>query len=281
MLTVVADHAELSRAVRAEADRVAGLLRAGGDPGAAAPGLHWTALQVARHLAVALRGFGLAMSGGVGPMELPAHVPGQTMPEFLAAANEVTLGLVPSRSLAEAADALVAGADGVLEALARDGDPDRACGTPWYGPGATRTASTLAALAVTELLVHGYDIAGALGGRREMPVRSARAATATVMTQMLPLLVDPAVPEDLTVRYGVRVRGAGAFTLELARGQVRVAPPASSDDVDCTISVTAPVALLLGFRRVSLRRAMLHGGALATGRRPWLGLQFPSLFLSA
>jgi hypothetical protein len=44
------------------------------------------------------------------------------------------------------------------------------------------------------------------------------------------------------------------------------------------LSLTGCDALLVGFHRRKLWQAIASGGALAYGRRPWLGLRFPSLF---
>ncbi|WP_412735216.1 hypothetical protein [Krasilnikovia sp. MM14-A1259] len=37
-------------------------------------------------------------------------------------------------------------------------------------------------------------------------------------------------------------------------------------------------ALLVGFRRRPLWRAIASGGVFAHGRRPWLSMRFPTLF---
>jgi len=149
--------------------------------------------------------------------------------------------------------------------------------TPWYGVGVTRTVATLAALSVSESVVHGYDLAGAFRTRPWLDERSAAAAAAIVMSEMLPLLVDPAGARGFTGSFEVRIRRAPRFVLRVDAGEAR-AEPAGGRGVDCVLSLSGCDALLVGFRRRRLWRAIASGGALALGRRPWLGLRFNQLF---
>jgi hypothetical protein len=50
--------------------------------------------------------------------------------------------------------------------------------------------------------------------------------------------------------------------------------------VDCVISADPVTFLLVAYGRMPLSRALLHGGILAWGRRPWLGLHFKNLFFN-
>jgi hypothetical protein len=137
--------------------------------------------------------------------------------------------------------------------------------------------ATLAALGVSESVVHGYDLAGALRTRPWLDERSAAAAAPTVMSAMLPLLVDPAGARGFTGSFEVRIRRSPRFVLRLDAGQARTAP-AGGHKVDCVLSLSGCDALLVGFRRRKLWQAIAGGGALAHGRRPWLGLRFATLF---
>jgi hypothetical protein len=47
-------------------------------------------------------------------------------------------------------------------------DPHMECETPWYGPGLTRIPDCLTALALSELTVHGHDVA--TGAGRPWPI---------------------------------------------------------------------------------------------------------------
>jgi hypothetical protein len=96
---------------------------------------------------------------------------------------------------------------------------------------------------------------------------------------MMPLLVDPVGARDFTGAFEIRIRGARPFVLAVDRGAAR-ALPTGGQPVDCVISMTACTALLLGFRRQPLWRAALSGASVSYGRRPWLALRFPRLFLT-
>jgi hypothetical protein len=153
--------------------------------------------------------------------------------------------------------------------------------TPWYGRGVTRNVATLGAIGVSETLVHGRDLALALGGDPRVPERAAACAAPTVMSEMLPLLVDPAAAGGLTVTFEFRIRGGQSFVLHISDGAARCVPaPSTEYEVDCVISLSACAALLVGFNRMSTWRALVTGRAVSYGRRPWLGLRFRGLFLS-
>jgi hypothetical protein len=50
--------------------------------------------------------------------------------------------------------------------------------------------------------------------------------------------------------------------------------------VDCVISADPVTYLLVCYGRMPLSRALLRGGIIAQGRRPWLGLRFKGLFVN-
>jgi len=177
----------------------------------------------------------------------------------------------------EAADGLRECADELLAALDAKPDLRAARPTPWYGTGVTRSVAALAALSVSESVVHGYDLAGALRTRPWLDQRSAAAAAPIVMSEMLPLLVDPAGARGFTGSFEVRIRQASRFVVRVDAGRAWTVP-ADGREVDCVLSLSGCDALLVGFRRRKLWQAIASGGALAAGRRPWLGLRFHTLF---
>jgi uncharacterized protein (TIGR03083 family) len=280
MMPVIPDRQQLCQALETETRQVASLLRAGGDARSPVPGLRWTALEVAAHLSVVLHGFSASLLREPLHLALPAARSGQTMPQFLAEANESTLRTSAAATLADAADAIDAGARRMVEALTRHDDLRVDLPTPWYGPGRSRSVGTLGALAVSETLVHGHDLACALGGDRRVNEASARVAAATVMSQMLPLLLDPGLPDGFAARFLIQVRGSQAFVLHVAERQAWSTPP-GDHDVDCRLTLSPAAALLVGFRRLPIWRAAATGRAVAVGRRPWLAWQFGSAFQSA
>ncbi|GAB1640587.1 hypothetical protein KRMM14A1259_10100 [Krasilnikovia sp. MM14-A1259] len=199
-----------------------------------APGLDWTAGQLVAHLCVVYRAFALAVRGDDYGEDITAHLgTGHTLPEVVASTNARALSVVSFPGPREAADGLRECADELLAALDTGPDLRAARPTPWYGTGVTRTVGTLAALSVSESVVHGYDLAGALRARPWLDERSAASAAPTVMSEMLPLLVDPARARGFTGSFEVRIRRAPRFVLQLDAGQARTVPAGGRPTASC------------------------------------------------
>lgn len=277
-MIVEPDREALRAALGRESRRLVDRVRSSGHLDSPAPGLEWTAGQLVAHLCVVYRAFALAVRGDDYGPDITANLgTGSTLPEVVASTNARALATVSFPGPREAADGLRQCADELLAALDIGPDFRAARPTPWYGTGVTRTVATLAALSVSESVVHGYDLAAALRTRPWLDERSAAAAAPTVMSEMLPLLVDPAGARGFTGSFEVRIRRAPRFVIRLDAGQADTVP-ADGREVDCVLSLSGCDALLVGFRRRGLWRAIASGGALSFGRRPWLGLRFPTLF---
>jgi uncharacterized protein (TIGR03083 family) len=277
-MTVPLDPQAVLPALAEQSSRVARSVRGGGRLGVPVPGLAWTAGQLAAHLASVYQAFAGTVSGEFRDEQLDRVVAGHTtLPTAIAAANAYIVDLLATDDPAAAADALETGAGKLLAVLRDEPDFSRSVPTPWYDAEMTRTVGTLAALAVSETLVHGYDMARALRVALPMSAASAAAVAPTVMSEMLPLLLDAERAEGFVAGFELRVRGGKPFALYVADGVARSAP-AGGPNIDCVISLHPCSALLIGFRRVSLRSAALTGRAFAFGRRPWLSLRFHELF---
>ena len=76
------------------------------------------------------------------------------------------------------------------------------------------------------------------------------------------------------------MRGDGPrYVIKVADGTAEVR--AAGGPVDCVISGDPVTFLLVGYGRMPLGpRALMRGGMLARGRRPWLGLRFKNLFFN-
>lgn len=136
--------------------------------------------------------------------------------------------------------------------------------------------STLLAVELSEVLVHGHDIARAAG--RASPVERAYAAAAAGgLLPLLPHLVDRQAAAGRRLRVELRLRGGERAMLEFDDGKLRVGG-SDGRPVDCRLSVDPVVYLLLTFGRTGPWRPMLQGGLAVWGRRPWLGALLPRLF---
>ena len=176
------------------------------------------------------------------------------------------------------AEVITVGAQRFLELVAA-ADPQMECETPWYGPGRTRTPDCLTALALGELTVHGYDIATGTGRPWPISAEHAKLIVGTVCPEMWPLVVRPEAARGAPMTYEVRLRGDGPrYVIRVSDGTAEVR--AAGGPVDCVISADPATFLLVVYGRMPLGRALLRGGMLAWGRRPWLGLRFKDLFFN-
>jgi uncharacterized protein (TIGR03083 family) len=264
-------------AISTAAARFTALLRETDDIERPAENTDWTVAETAAHVSTVLTLFSAAITA-----EPQALTPDQYLdadfPTRLAATNAATIAMVDHIDAGYLAELITAGAQRFLR-FAAAADPELECDTPWYGPGRTRTVDCLTALALGELTVHGHDIA--TGTRRPWPIPAAHAKliVGTVCPNMSPLAVRPEAARGAPVTYEVRLRGNGPrYVIEVADGTAQVR--AAGGPVDCVISADPATFLLVVYGRTPLYRALLGGGIFATGRRPWLGLRFKTLFFN-
>lgn len=293
MMPVAPDRPAVSGAFARESARVVQLVReCGAGPGTAVPGLDWNVAQLVAHLSAVYLVFEQAVRGESQSPQLEAAVAeaedagagagAGKAPRFsvvLAAANASALDPLAVDDLRAAADGLAARAASLGAALEAAEDFDRQVATPWYGSTMTRSVGTLACLSITETIVHCRDLACSIGADPTMSAGAAAAAAPTVMSAMLPLMLDGRKAAGFRGTFEVRLRGAQGFGMHIADGTVECFEPGARA-ADCVLTLDPRAALLLGFRRRSFARTALTGGALAGGRRPWLGLKFPGLFVS-
>jgi hypothetical protein len=274
---VALDRQAARAAISAAAARFTGLLQETDDIERRAAGTDWTVAETAAHVSCVLTGFSAAIAG-----EPQAPTPEQYLdadfPTRLAASNAATNAMVDHTDAGRLAEVITVGAQRFLE-LAAAADPQMECETPWYGPGRTRTPDCLTALALSELTVHGHDIATGTGRPWPIPAEHATLIVGTVCPEMSPLLVQPDAGRGAPVTYEVRLRGNGPrYVIRVADGTAEVR--AVGGPVDCVISADPVTYLLVVYGRMPLCRALLRAGMLAWGRRPWLGLRFKDLFFN-
>jgi uncharacterized protein (TIGR03083 family) len=264
-------------AIGAAAERFTELLRDIDDIAPPAAGTDWTVAETAAHVSCMFTGFSAAIAG-----EPQALTPEQDLeadfPTRLAATNGATIALVDHTDARRLAEVITTGAQRFLKLVA-DADPNIECETPWYGPGRTRTPDCLTALALSELTVHGHDIATGTGRSWPISAEHAKLILGTVCPNMWPLVVRPEAARGAPLTYEVRLRGNGPrYVIRVADGTAEVR--ATGGPVDCVISADPVTFLLVVYGRMPLCRALLCGGIVAKGRRPWLGLRFKGLFFN-
>ena len=271
------DRQAAQAAISATAQRFVALLRETDDIGRPVAGTDWTVAETAAHVSVVFSVFSAAIAGE--PQALaPEKYLDADFPTRLAATNGATIAMVDQTDAGRLAELITAGVQRFLELVAA-ADPQMECDTPWYGPGRARTVDCLTALALGELTVHGHDIATGTGRPWPISDEDAKLIVGTVCPNMSPLVVRPEAGQRAPVTYEVRLRGNGPrYVIRVADGTAEVR--AAGGRVDCVISADPVTYLLVVYGRMPLGRALLRGGILASGRRPWLGLRFKNLFFN-
>jgi uncharacterized protein (TIGR03083 family) len=285
MTSVQPDGLALRQALEHASKQVAVLIRDGAPLDGPVPGLEWTKAQLVAHLWAICEAFATTLRGedfveSFGKEFAGSYGSGPTLRDAVAAVNARVVKNASFPNPVAAADALTSGAARLLAAFDVHSDLSTQRPAPWYGPEIALPAGNLIALAVSELLVHGYDLARAVGADLRPSPESGNAATAVaaaVMSEMLPRVLDKRSASGFAGSFEIRVRGGQRFVLRIADGRAW-SEPAESRDVDCVLSLSAYDALLMGYNRTPVWRAIASGKAWAFGRRPWLGLRFNRLF---
>jgi uncharacterized protein (TIGR03083 family) len=288
MASVQPDGSAVRQAFEQASERAAALARTAAPLDGPVPGLAWTRAQLVTHLFAICEAFAATLRGEdfaelFGPEFIGSYGDGGTLPEAVAAINARVVRDASFQTPAAAADALTSSAAALLTAFSTHHNMSALQPAPWYGPEVALPAGNLMAMAVSEFLVHGYDLARAVGA--DLRPSAATAASATVVTgavmsEMLPRVLNERTANGFTGSFEIRVRGGDRFILRIADGSA-ASEAAGSLPVDCVLSLSGYYALLMGFNRLPVWRAIAAGKARAFGRRPWLGLRFSDLFLSA
>ncbi len=220
--------------------------------------------------------------------ETAVHV-SQSSPYFLAAArgqaqledvndNAATtvrsVAAEPERDLRVLAGRIVRG-EHDLVAYARAAGGDRPV-TPFVG--LRVPLSSMLAIELGELLVHGFDVTRAAG--LPWPIEPAAAALALGgELRVLPLLLDTHRAAGLRMRLKLHIRHGSPLVVVIDNDALRVELP-SAQSVDCHVLVDPVAFLLVSFHRISPASAALTGKILPWGRKPWLLPKFQSALKS-
>jgi len=161
------------------------------------------------------------------------------------------------------------------EAATTSGDTSHA----WLVQGTEMPLSALTCQLLSELTVHGLDLARAAGV--PWPIDNGHAALILqgfVLPALHTLGRDMVVQEKAgkaRARFEVRLRGDGRSWLCFSDGSLAV-EGSPQGPVDCHLSVDPATFLLVAWGRTSQWPAIARGQLLAWGRKPWLGMQMRS-----
>ena len=139
------------------------------------------------------------------------------------------------------------------------------------------TVAGAAGVLLGEEMLHGYDIATAIG--RPWPLDPAD--TAIVLAAYGPalgFLLNPETTRGLSAGFGIELRGIGEMTVRFTDG-VYGLEEAGAAPVDATISADPVAFLMVGTHRLSRYQAIALGLLSVGGNDPDLAIRFWDLFL--
>jgi uncharacterized protein (TIGR03083 family) len=246
--------------------RVADLMASIPDPLALAPNSPWTVRDFAAHLILA-GGQYTDMAHGV-PSPYQSVEPTYLHAEFTRRQADIT-ETDPTKLSRLFVDAM----EGFLDATS-----DIPGDTPVIMHGQNpHTAAGMAGILLGEELLHGYDIATAIG--RPWPIDPAD--TELVLAGYAPVfgwVVNPDTTRGLSAGVGIELRGLGEMTVRFTDGVFGLEEGGAAP-VDATISADPVAFLLVGTNRLSRHQAIALGLLSVGGNQPDLAMGFPDLFL--
>jgi uncharacterized protein (TIGR03083 family) len=237
------------------------------------PGLAWTVAETAAHLVALLRQSAAFASGARDGAAERAALPSSAGPgERTALGNARELDRFDQRRIPVLRQLLESSVDeyATLIAARRDGAPVETL----FGP---EDPATMTAALVGEQLVHGFDLARAVGQRWTIDPDAAR-LTLTGLATLLPYMVDAEATRKLRARIEVRIVGSQRFTLVIDHGKATV--EVADGRCDCWIQAQPVPYLLTGYGRVNQWVPVLRRQIRAGGRRPWISARLGSYLTS-
>lgn len=260
----VAGDVETIRAAVADAvDDMVALIEQIEAPSVRPDGSEWTVAEIAAHVTAGAELYVGYLRGDTPPALDVSHIADGSLARTTAA----FLDAYPERDPTALAQRLRLAAAELLR-LTEDLEIDDV--VPWHGEQITTGA--LFGLTLGELVLHGADIAAALGRPTEISPDAAR----IILTQSLStigLLVNPRTTAGVHRAFELRIRGGATFVVRVDDGTIAVRPASGREQVDCRVSADPVALLLLAYGRTSQWSEILRGKLVAWGRRPWLGLR--------
>jgi uncharacterized protein (TIGR03083 family) len=257
-------------AVSTAAEDMAVLVEQINDPQVRPRGSEWSVTDIAAHVTAGAELYIGYIRGDVAPaLDVSRIAEGS-----LASTSAAFLAAEPERDPRALASRLRVATTGLLEATEELRIDDRVL---WHGQDVT--VGALFGLTLGELVLHGADIASALGRRWTIDRRVAAMILSQALSR-IDLLVDPVATAGVHQTFDLRIRGAARFTLDVNDGTIRARPPSSGEHVDCHLNAEPVALLLITYGRTTLWRQLRFGRLLAWGRKPWLGLRLPGYLVT-
>lgn len=259
--------------MRAAARRTSTLLRTVADPSTPVP-LAWTVAETAAHLVEAARGYTGFITGERDGHADMALAPDAASPgERGAIMNARLLENVSDTNLSRLADEVIGEVDRLIASFERR-TPEEPIPT-WIG--VPMTVPTIAAALLGEQIIHGLDIARAVGVPWPISQEDALLVLAGAMAAARSY-VDRHRAAGLHIDYELRFRGGPRYRFSIDDGTAAIGPPGGK--VDCWISADPVAFLLVTYGRTGPWGPTMRGRIIAGGRKPWLGLKFRHLLTS-
>ncbi|MGQ0465972.1 MAG: maleylpyruvate isomerase family mycothiol-dependent enzyme [Sporichthyaceae bacterium] len=230
-------------------------------------GGEWTVREVAAHVVAMLECYRDLVEGGRSPIRDWSQMPPWTAAK---------LAEVAARSREDLESSLRAGVERFSSAVLAGAPDARAF---WHADMCVPVSSLVATVA-GEFWVHGFDVARRHRRPWTIPAPAAHSIFRGVLP-VVPMAFDPTAAGDRRARVDIRLRGEGTRAVfDIADGAVRIGPVEPGRGSDCYVAGDPVALLLVVYGRTGAWHPALRGRILAWGRKPWLGLVFPTLFRS-
>jgi mycothiol maleylpyruvate isomerase-like protein len=235
------------------------------DPNARPPGQDWTAQQIAAHVLTLGHRYRQLARGGDYCRAVDARgIAGVNQAELEAA-------MAPMPELADQLQNVSEELDSFFDATTDDRPtiPFHAFG---FMSGITAQTNWLG-----ELLLHGEDIAKAVGAPWELPecdmlliLRGAR--------EMAPLYLRPGVSVATNACVAFAIPEARPYLIHVHHGTAQMRERRPDDRPDAVLRVPASALTQLRYQRIGPFTAVCRGLRIVGGRRPWVALKLMSYF---
>lgn len=224
------------------------------------PGLDWTVGDLVAHLVTGATNYGAYLSG--------IEDVGYDLAD-MTTSNQTRIESYGEATAHQAANDY---RDAMTDIVRRARDLSSLDPMPWHV--GTPPAAVVVGLLLNECLIHGRDLARALGRRWTITdaaaVHGVRAAMAVASH-----IVDRDAAARRPASYRMLVKGSPASLWTFDTEGLTVVPDRPGR-VSCTVAITAPAVLLVSYGRVSPLAALATGRVVAWGRRPWASFRLPS-----